>query len=408
MWCDSTVALHWLQKEVSQLKIFVANRVAKIKNSTKIKDWRHIRTDQNPADLISRGMDAAELWQNKLWWNGPKWLNKPQEFWPKAIQINSKELVEANTEIKTTLEVCSVQTSVNKGLQIYVKGYKFNEIVPIIEYTNDIQKLVRIISYVKRFCAKCKIGNNKTKQILDYSQIQLPSEGEKAQSLKYIVQLEQQKYYGREIKFLKHKDKGNMKFPEKSKIQNLRPIVDSEGILRVGGRICRAECANDMKNPIIIPNESKLCELLIQQTHVITKHGSIQIMMQVIRERYWIPQLRNKLRLFLHRCIVCALHNKKYETQLMSDLPADRVIRNRAFLITGVDYAGPIEMVEKYKRKTNMRKCWIAVFVCMVTRAIHLDLVTDLTSAAFIACFERFTCRRGHVNKLYSDNGTTL
>lgn len=92
----------------------------------------------------------------------------------------------------------------------------------------------------------------------------------------------------------------------------------------------------------------------------------------------------------------------------MSDLPADRVIRNRAFLITGVDYAGPVDMVEQYKRKTNMRKCWIAVFVCLVTRAIHLDLVTDLTSATFIACFERLTCRRGHVNKLYSDNGTTF
>lgn len=91
----------------------------------------------------------------------------------------------------------------------------------------------------------------------------------------------------------------------------------------------------------------------------------------------------------------------------MAELPTERVNGNRPFAISGVDYAGPIDLVEKYKRKSNLRKCWIAVFVCMVTRAIHLDVVSDLTSAAFIACYERFIGRRGHCYKLYSDNGTT-
>lgn len=85
--------------------------------------------------------------------------------------------------------------------------------------------------------------------------------------------------------------------------------------------------------------------------------------------------MRSVLRAFLHKCIVCVLHSKKFEAQPMSDLPADRVTRNRAFLITGVDYAGPFDIAEKYKRKTSLRKCWIAVFVCMVTRAVHLDVV---------------------------------
>ncbi|XP_031638856.1 uncharacterized protein LOC116350980 [Contarinia nasturtii] len=92
----------------------------------------------------------------------------------------------------------------------------------------------------------------------------------------------------------------------------------------------------------------------------------------------------------------------------MADLPSDRVNQNRAFLIASTDYAGPIKISEKYKSRTSKRKCWIAIFVCMVTRAVHIDAVTDLSAAAFIACYERFIARRGHCNQMYSDNGTAF
>lgn len=107
-------------------------------------------------------------------------------------------------------------------------------------------------------------------------------------------------------------------------------------------------------------------------------------------------------------CVVCARYKKKFETQLMAALPFDRVNQNRAFLITSVDFAGPIFMAEHYRRKISKRKCWVAIFVCMVTRAVHIDVVTDLSTAAFISCYERFISRRGHCNKLYSHNGTNF
>lgn len=100
--------------------------------------------------------------------------------------------------------------------------------------------------------------------------------------------------------------------------------------------------------------------------------------------------------------------NKKFETQLMSELPADRIRKNRTFLVSGVDYTGPIEIVERYKSRSNKRKFWIAIFVCMVTRAVHIDIVCDLSAAEFISCFKRFICKRGHCNRLYSDNGTSF
>lgn len=185
--------------------------------------------------------------------------------------------------------------------------------------------------------------------------------------------------------------------------------MDSAGVLRVGGRIGNSkELPYDTKRPIIIPPGSRICELIIADAHMSTYHGAIQVMMQYIRAIYWIPRLRAELRAYTHKCVICARYAKKLETQLMGDLPEDRVNKNRAFLISGVDFAGPVEITEHYKRKSSRKKCWIAIFVCMVTRAIHIDIVTDLSSAAFIMCYERFIARRGHCNKRYSDNGTSF
>lgn len=196
--------------------------------------------------------------------------------------------------------------------------------------------------------------------------------------------------------------------PENSRLRALHPFMDDDNILRVGGRLNNANIAYDMKHPIIVPSGSRLSYLIIERAHKETLHGSVQVMMQYIRNNFWIPKLRNELRTCVHKCVVCVRYNKKFEEQLMAELPKDRVNKNRAFLYTGVDYAGPIEIAERYKSRTNKRKCWIAVHVCMVTRAIHLDAVTELSSAAYIACYERFISRRGHVNRMFSDNGTTF
>lgn len=197
-------------------------------------------------------------------------------------------------------------------------------------------------------------------------------------------------------------------FPEKSHISALCPSMDEHGILRVGNRAKHANIPYDAAHPIIIENDTRLCYLIMNEAHILTGHGSVQITMQFIRQNYWINKLRSALRSYLHKCVTCARYYKQHETQLMSDLPIDRVNQNRAFLYTGVDYAGPIQIVQKYKGVAALKKCYIAIFVCMVTRAVHIDIVSDQSSMAFIMCFERFVARRGHCNKLFSDNGTNF
>lgn len=92
----------------------------------------------------------------------------------------------------------------------------------------------------------------------------------------------------------------------------------------------------------------------------------------------------------------------------MGNLPTPRVNETRAFLNSGVDYAGPINL-KMWKGKCNkISKAYICVFICLFTKGLHLELASDLSSETFLAAFKRFTYRRGHIQNLYSDNGTNF
>ena len=83
-WSDSQIVLNWLRKHPCNWKTFVANRVSYIQTELPSATWAHVPTKENPADLATRGSEAAELSQSNLWWHGPSWLSQPSEQWPKS------------------------------------------------------------------------------------------------------------------------------------------------------------------------------------------------------------------------------------------------------------------------------------------------------------------------------------
>ena len=92
----------------------------------------------------------------------------------------------------------------------------------------------------------------------------------------------------------------------------------------------------------------------------------------------------------------------------MGNLPVDRTTPNKPFSTTGVDYAGPIKVGPAKLRGNITQKGYISIFVCFSTHAVHIEVVEDYSSAAFVAAFHRFTARRGHCSQLHSDQGTTF
>ncbi|XP_011169987.1 uncharacterized protein LOC105202989 [Solenopsis invicta] len=110
----------------------------------------------------------------------------------------------------------------------------------------------------------------------------------------------------------------------------------------------------------------------------------------------------------VRRCVVCARWRTAIPQQLMGSLPRERVTAGRPFLDTGVDYAGSIQLRTTKGRGQRAYKGFIAVFVCLPTRAVHLEAVSDYTADAFLAALRRFVSRRGLCRTLRSDCGTNF
>lgn len=82
-WSDSTIVIHWLNRNIESLKPFVSNRISEILKNSQINQWNHVPGSQNPADLVSRGSSAEKLKNSSLWWNGPDCLKSASNLWPK-------------------------------------------------------------------------------------------------------------------------------------------------------------------------------------------------------------------------------------------------------------------------------------------------------------------------------------
>ncbi|XP_071635052.1 uncharacterized protein [Temnothorax longispinosus] len=196
--------------------------------------------------------------------------------------------------------------------------------------------------------------------------------------------------------------------PKSNSLIRLTPYLDSEGLLRVGGRLENSLLTDEAKHPCILPKESAFTTLVISDAHSRTLHGGTQITLSYICQRYWIVKGRVAVKSFILKCVNCTLFRQERAQQLMGQLPASRVVPSRPFLHSGVDYAGPFSIKTWKGKNAKTYKGYIVLFVCFSTSAIHLEIVTDYTSEAFLAAYRRFTARRGICATLTSDCGTTF
>ncbi|XP_054085128.1 uncharacterized protein LOC128921440 [Zeugodacus cucurbitae] len=137
-------------------------------------------------------------------------------------------------------------------------------------------------------------------------------------------------------------------------------------------------------------------------------HAEHRLMQQIVRQEYYIPRLKPKIKKCIFMCKICTMHKQKMRTQIMAAIPPERCNFALPFTITGVDFAGPFQIKASMLRSPTLMKGYVAVFVCFTTKAVHLELCTNLTTEAFLAAFARFVGRRGFPSKIMSDNGKTF
>ena len=160
-----------------------------------------------------------------------------------------------------------------------------------------------------------------------------------------------------------------------------------------------------MRHQIILPGDDDFVRLLVQSLHESNGHAGREHLFSLFRQRFWVLGGRQAARHCVHRCMRCRKMLARPMSQQMAPLPSARVTIGYPFQSTGVDYIGPMCIDLGRGRR---QKVWLCLFVCMRTRAVHIEVAEFLTSASFIHALVRFKNRKGHPQQIYSDNGTNF
>lgn len=302
-----------------------------------------------------------------------------------AISLTPMILEDTSTQLEQKTCVAGATTTIveNRFDRLYLNHSDFNTIK-------------RVMVYVMRFINKCRRTTIENKLTPTATEIRM--------STHILIQQAQRQHFMNEI----HNLANQRSLIKTSKIKSLTPIL-KDNLLRVGGRVHdTAAWSYQEQHPIIIPKDHPIAKFLIQEAHQQTMHGGTQLTLAHLRNRYWIIHGRKLTRQFISKCLRCYRFNSTPGAQVMGNLPIVRITPGRPFLRTGVDYAGPLQIRTTKGRGHKAHKGYLAIFVCMTTKAIHIEPVSDLTTEAFIAAYKRFTARRGLCSDLYSDNGSNF
>ncbi|KHJ92975.1 integrase core domain protein [Oesophagostomum dentatum] len=384
---NSEIALYWT-KSSKKLPIFVRNQQERIKtikqqletNGVTV-NFFHVDTSHNPADAGTRGLTAQQI-KDHDWVRGPRWLENLSNSSPlRSIETltNVIDTEEADIIISTTID--ALNNEIHDNLIDLTRFSKFDTVLRVIAI---IGKTVH--NWVSR------INTKRSRPI------QLKGAGKfdskPGTSADDIIAAEQILFWN----VHKNIDLSTVQ----KRFRDKKIIRDDKGIIRHFSRLQNASIPYDAKSPIYVPEESELARLIVQKIHTSNGHCGKEHTFTIARERFWITHPSKVFKKFLKNCTIC----KKYQglpfgAPTMPPLPKDRVHATRPFENVGCDFMGPFT-------SNILEKMYVCLYTCLATRAVHLEVVENLSAGAFLNCFVRFISRRGVPKIVRSDCGTNF
>ena len=174
-------------------------------------------------------------------------------------------------------------------------------------------------------------------------------------------------------------------------------------------RLGNAECGEELKHPIFIPNDTNLTKLLIHDCHIQVLHSGLSYTLNYLQNTYWICQGREVVKQILKYFVVCKkAQARPLRSPQSTYLPSYYLSNDHDFSNTGNDFAGPLYVKNIYGDSDSLFKCYIYLFTCATTRNVHLELTPSMSAQNLISCLKLFTGRREKINVFISDNFQTF
>jgi hypothetical protein len=369
-WTDSRIVLGYIHNDAKRFHVFVANRIQRIRDLSKPEQWRHVPGQDNPSDHASRGLYARELMDSN-WLTGPDFLWRPEL--PMPDEVYETEVPPDDLERRRVV----VHSTTTK---------KTKTVLEKLEYFSDWHRAVTAVTVLLK-CICRKTGKD-TGDVRRKAEIA-------------VIRMMQQRDFQEEIEILQDQ----RKLHKGSRLISLDPFIDHEGILRVGGRVQRGPYSFEVKHPVILPKTGHFVELLIMRSHQTVCHQGRGSTMNELRARgYWILGCSRAVSSCIHRCVTCRRLRGQTLNQKMADLPKERLEATPPFTHCAQDCFGPF-IVKEGRREL---KRYGLIITCMASRAIHVELLDDMTTDAYINGLRCFIAIRGPVQTMRCDQGSNF
>ena len=422
---DSKVVLGYIANESRRFYVYVANRVQLIRSLSTPEQWRYVESEQNPADLATRGVPPDKLMESS-WLKSPEFLKKP-ETTPQTDEMFT--LSTNDPEVRKGVLSTKVTTDKAKGKGLGAP--RFKRFSSLKSLQQAVAGLIVVVREFKRR-REPKTGSvhprNEPLKVSDKLRpstvIRIlrtgsrpPTVEERDQALRVIIITTQREAFGEllqdartEPELPRETQQSVKKSLKGSRLYHLDPFLDAYGILRVGGRLRRAEMEYGEKHPVVLPKNHHASQLVAKHYHAQVHHQGRLITGGAIRQAgFWLIGGHDTVTKVISACVPCKKLRGPPLEQRMADLPRDRTEVCPPFTNVGFDVFGPwMVQTRKTRGGAANAKRWGLVFTCLSSRAIHIEVLEAMDTSAFICALRRFFALRGHAKLLRCDRGTNF
>ncbi|XP_055614764.1 uncharacterized protein LOC129761087 [Toxorhynchites rutilus septentrionalis] len=343
-WSDSKTVLAWINSDHRRYHQFVGVRIGEILSSTRMNEWRYVRSGENPADPGTKWGTGPRFDLKSLWFRGPSFLYGPEEEWPH------------NRQFSTAAELSNTQHAHWQAPQPLIEVSRFSK----------WERLQRTQAYVIRF-----IENIKRLRKGECARYGVLLQDELQRAEKLLWKQAQAEVFEAEKRMLLENQRNSKTrhnvVSKSSSIYKLCPYLDEDELLRMRGRIGAAWYAPyEAKYPVILPDNHLISSLLTDWFHRRYHHAHHETVVNEMRQRYEIPKPRALVKRVVKNCYTCRLAKVTPRPPPMAPLPKQRLTPYvKPFTYVGVDYFGPLFI----SQGRSEVKRWVALFTCLTVRA---------------------------------------
>jgi len=412
-WVDAQDVLDWIGTRSRQLPRFIAHRVGKIQEQTCLPNWHKVPGESNPADVGSRGCLMEELEKHPLWWKGPDFLTQGPDAWTRGGEVSMlaaeprrrvEPIAKDNRLHPARFSSFSRCVRVVARIRGWLTRYRARKVEGRGLESGHLTRHTKVwkVSYDGKTLSKNVIRWDPPLRNLAH-----PLGDEELRVAEGIVlRGVQAAMFPAELDHLRRGEPVLMKSP----LSPLCPVIDSEGILRVGGRLKNSKkLALGLRSPVLLGNDEVAKRLMLDQHHL--RHGvGYKSTLDGFFERFWCLGARKLASSVVFGCATCRKISARPTGAQMAPLPEFRIgdpnCRAVLFENTTLDVCGPF-MVSCGRRRAQEKR-WLLVLVCNVYVGVHIEVLHAMDTDSLLMAIKRFVARRGPVRHFNSDNGTNF